>query len=70
MGGRRDEGEWWREQIQVQYCKNFCKCHNVPPPSTTIKKKFSIKYLENKLDKLKRSYSRIEWVLSEAWFNI
>jgi hypothetical protein len=20
------------------YCKNFCKCHNVPPPSTTIKK--------------------------------
>jgi hypothetical protein len=21
------------------YCKNFCKCHNVPPPSTTINKK-------------------------------
>jgi hypothetical protein len=20
------------------YCQNFCKCHNVPPPSTTIKK--------------------------------
>jgi hypothetical protein len=20
-------------------CKNFCKCHNVPPHSTTIKKK-------------------------------
>jgi hypothetical protein len=20
------------------YCKNFCKCHNVPLPSTTIKK--------------------------------
>jgi hypothetical protein len=20
------------------YCKNFCKCHNVSPPSTTIKK--------------------------------
>jgi hypothetical protein len=19
------------------HCKNFCKCHNVPPPSTTIK---------------------------------
>jgi hypothetical protein len=18
------------------YCKNFCKCHNVPPPSTII----------------------------------
>jgi hypothetical protein len=20
------------------YCKKFCKCHNVPPPRTTIKK--------------------------------
>jgi hypothetical protein len=20
------------------YCKNFCKCHNVPPPNTTIRK--------------------------------
>jgi hypothetical protein len=19
------------------HCKNFCKCHNAPPPSTTIK---------------------------------
>jgi hypothetical protein len=19
------------------HCKNFCKCHNVPPPSITIK---------------------------------
>jgi hypothetical protein len=24
--------------IYLIYCKNFCKCHNVPPPSTTIKK--------------------------------
>jgi hypothetical protein len=23
--------------IYLIYCKNFCKCHNVPPPSTTIK---------------------------------
>jgi hypothetical protein len=22
--------------IYLIYCKNFCKCHNVPPPSTTI----------------------------------
>jgi hypothetical protein len=24
--------------IYLIYCKNICKCHNVPPPSTTIKK--------------------------------
>jgi hypothetical protein len=24
--------------IYLIYCKNFCKCHNVPPPSTIIKK--------------------------------
>jgi hypothetical protein len=24
--------------ICLIYCKNFCKCHNVLPPSTTIKK--------------------------------
>jgi hypothetical protein len=23
--------------IYLIYCKNFCKCHSVPPPSTTIK---------------------------------
>jgi hypothetical protein len=23
--------------IYLINCKNFCKCHNVPPPSTTIK---------------------------------
>jgi hypothetical protein len=23
--------------IYATYYKNFCKCHNVPPPSTTIK---------------------------------
>jgi hypothetical protein len=25
--------------IYLIYCMKFCKCHNVPPPSTTIKKK-------------------------------
>jgi hypothetical protein len=24
--------------IYLICCKNLCKCHNVPPPSTTIKK--------------------------------
>jgi hypothetical protein len=23
--------------IYLIYCKNLCKCHNVPPPSITIK---------------------------------
>jgi hypothetical protein len=26
-------------KIQLIYCKNFCKCHNVPTPSTTIEKR-------------------------------
>jgi hypothetical protein len=25
--------------IHLIHCKNLCKCHSVPPPSTTIKKK-------------------------------
>jgi hypothetical protein len=31
-GGMKEnsEGKYWI------YCRNFCKCHNVPPPSTTI----------------------------------
>jgi hypothetical protein len=38
-------GEWIKENgggvnssmINFIYCKKFCKCHNVPLPSTTIK---------------------------------
>jgi hypothetical protein len=29
--------------IELIHCKNPCKCHNVPPPSTTIKKKNKFK---------------------------
>jgi hypothetical protein len=25
--------------IYLIYCKNLCKCHNVPPPMATIKEK-------------------------------
>jgi hypothetical protein len=33
------------------YCKNFCKCHNVPPPSTIIKVKiFLILKNANRVD--------------------
>jgi glutathione synthase/RimK-type ligase-like ATP-grasp enzyme len=34
--------------IYLIYCKNFCKCHNVPTPSTTIIKN------KNNLKKKKR----------------
>jgi predicted ATP-dependent endonuclease of OLD family len=27
--------------IYLIYCNNFCKCHNVPLPSTTIKNKIN-----------------------------
>jgi hypothetical protein len=37
--GKGDEGEQWRgmnsRMINMTYCKNFCKCRNVLPPSTT-----------------------------------
>jgi hypothetical protein len=39
-------GGYWRmvegvnsSMIYLIYCKNFCKCHNVPPPRKTIKGK-------------------------------
>jgi hypothetical protein len=42
MGGGR-YGEQWEEvhsnTIYLIYCKNFCKCYNLPPPST-IQKNF------------------------------
>jgi hypothetical protein len=48
--GWRDKGEWWRGyiygMINLIYFKNFCKCHNIPPPSTTIKKFLSTKQTE------------------------
>jgi hypothetical protein len=28
--------------IYLIHCKNFCKCHNVPQPSTTIKEKMAL----------------------------
>jgi hypothetical protein len=31
--------------IYMMYYKNFCKYHNVPPPSTIIKKEEKIKHL-------------------------
>jgi hypothetical protein len=34
-----DYGEWWMGVIYLIYCKNFCKCHSIPLPSTTINKK-------------------------------
>jgi hypothetical protein len=31
------------------YCKNFCKCQNVPPPSTTIKIKPKLSVTKKKI---------------------
>jgi hypothetical protein len=45
MGEGRNKEEWWRAHSTVTYliyCENFCKCHNVSPPRTTIKKKKSV----------------------------
>jgi hypothetical protein len=39
---RRDKGEWWRGKFKYDIfdtLKDFCKCHNVPPRSTIIKKR-------------------------------
>jgi hypothetical protein len=33
--------------IYLRYCKSFCKCHNVSPPSIAIKKKKPWKGLRN-----------------------
>jgi hypothetical protein len=41
--------------IYLIHCKNFYKCHKVPPPSTTIKKKKKEKrihiYMEMSINK-------------------
>jgi hypothetical protein len=34
--------------IFLIHCKNFFKCHNVPPPSTTIKNKLIKNYISGK----------------------
>jgi hypothetical protein len=41
MGGGRikNDGEGELKYDILIYCKKFCKSHNVPPPSTTIKKR-------------------------------
>jgi hypothetical protein len=37
-GGQIQEDRVNSSIIYLIHCKNFYKCHNVPPPSTTIKK--------------------------------
>jgi hypothetical protein len=39
VGGRKAVERVNSSIIYLIHCKNFCKCHNVPPPSTTIKKR-------------------------------
>jgi hypothetical protein len=33
---------WRGENSSMMYGENFCKCHNVLPPRTTIKKNLTI----------------------------
>jgi hypothetical protein len=40
MGGqgiKENDGGVNSSTIYLTYCKNFCECHNVLPPSTTVK---------------------------------
>jgi hypothetical protein len=40
MGGRKGLRKMVEEvNSNMTYCKNICKCHNMPPSSTTIKKR-------------------------------
>jgi hypothetical protein len=43
--------------ISLIYCNNLCKCHNIPPPITTIKKnnKFKIAILTKTDTKTRRT---------------
>jgi hypothetical protein len=34
--------------IYLIHCKNLCKCHNVPPHSTTIKEKTMLVRIQEK----------------------
>jgi hypothetical protein len=38
MGGGEKENDGGVDSTMI-YCKNLCKCHNAPLPSTTIKNK-------------------------------
>jgi hypothetical protein len=41
-GIKESNGRTEFSMIYLIHYKNFCKCHNVPPPSTTIKEKKSM----------------------------
>jgi hypothetical protein len=34
---KRKVEEGKSSMVYLIYCENFCKCHNVPPPSKTIR---------------------------------
>jgi hypothetical protein len=45
--GMKEMVEWVNSNmIYLIYCKNFCKCHNVSPTSTTTKKQTNRKCLD------------------------
>jgi hypothetical protein len=45
--------------IYLMYCKNFCKCHNVPPSSATIKNRnFFLRFNVGKINGYKKRRRR------------
>jgi hypothetical protein len=56
VGGYRKMVEGMNSStIYLIYCKNFYKCHNVPPPSTTIKINKNLKNINLHLTKFRSS---------------
>jgi hypothetical protein len=49
--------------LYLIHCKNLCKCHSVPPPSTTIKKKEKEKP-RHKKERKKQNYLCLQMVWS------
>jgi hypothetical protein len=46
-GIKENDGRVNLSMIYLIYCKNICKCHNEPPPSTTIKKENTFYFQSN-----------------------
>jgi hypothetical protein len=53
-GVKESKGGGDSSMMYLMHCKNRCKCHNVPSPGTTIKKKRKKK---NKAFSLKKNVS-------------
>jgi hypothetical protein len=62
MGWGRAVEEGNSSMIDLIHCKNFCKCYNVPPPNTTIKRNRTV----STDDKTGQNASAVESLFSKA----